>query len=62
MYIRNTQNYQSNSSNLTLSTLFQSFASFTSNTASTIPLLIGFSRLDMRWKEYDSIFSFGERS
>lgn len=40
---------------------FQSFASFTSPSASTIPLLIGLSRLDMRWNDwYEAIFSSPE--
>lgn len=60
----NGQNHQfnslSNSNNITTSTFFQSFASFTSNSASTIPLLIGLSRLDMRWNEYEAIFSSPE--
>ena len=42
-------------SNISVST-FQSFASFTSSSASTIPLLIGLSRLDMRWTEFEAIF------
>ena len=42
-------------------TIFQSFASFTSNSASSIPLLIGLSRLDMRWQEFEAIFNAEDR-
>ena len=42
-------------------TIFQSFASFTSNSASSIPLLIGLSRLDMRWNEFEAIFNSEDR-
>lgn len=57
----NNLNSQSNLlANLTRTT-FQSFASLTSNTASSIPLLIGLSRLDMRWNEFESIFTAEDR-
>lgn len=42
-------------------TIFQSFASFTSSSASSIPLLVGLSRLDVRWTDYEAIFNAEDR-
>ena len=42
-------------------TIFQSFASFTSSSASSIPLLVGLSRLDVRWNDYEAIFNAEDR-